>query len=160
DLRSAYVVDTDEAVAATVADEGDARAVRRPARVAVRAPRAEQRFGVVLVDRLAGTGVHRGAVDLAAARVDDPAAIGREREAVRAHPAPGLPAVRADRPDRALGATRIARWVGDPARAVRAVPSDERDDRAVVRDLRAGHVHAVIGHERREAHRPKIGRGG
>ena len=155
DARVGGVVNADEAVIAAVAHESEPAGVGRPDRAALAAEDAEER--PVGFDRH-HPWVDRCPVDRAVLRVGDPFAVRRQRHVPGLDDAPGLATRRADRPHRALGATRVAGRVRDPAFPVGRVTAQKDQRGAVVRDAQVREIAPVVVLVAREPRRLEVRR--
>src|SRR5262249_49217276 len=158
---SGNVVDDDEAVIGTGADERDLLAIGRPLRVALHAPLNDEwlfaaiDFGSRLSRRDFGT------EDLAVLDEENAAAVGRELGAGAIGDAPcASDAAGACGPEGVLGTVGIGSGVGRPAVAIGTLTAQEDDGAAIVRDFDLRHHDAVVLHEVGDAHRREERRGG
>ena len=155
------VVHDDEAVIGAKADERDLAAVWRPLRSGLLAPRLDERlFSAIHIARRP----HRRdlcAMNLPVSHEQHGAPIRRElRRRCIVYDPPRGAAGSACGPYGSFGTFRIGGRIGGPADPVRRRPTEKNDRAAVVRDLDAGEIDAVVLEEVGEASRRECRRGG
>jgi len=137
----------------SIAGERNLRAVGRPSRPAVHAPRLDERRLAEIDFRRRSDSRHARAIDLSFLHVEDELAVGRDFRILTFGDAPRRTRHRgARRPDRAIRAVRVAVRIRDPARVVRGMTSHEHNRAPVVRHLHLREVDAVVFQEGRDTH--------